>query len=154
VGRVPITILPKTFYAFERFLHAETPTREGKTSILLCTGSTANKDLDTVATGYLPKVLVNGFRVSVLDLHSASDAARLASLDGFIASGQLCLCGQLSDREVAAEYLKHEIVWVHSLREGFGRGVVEGRLAGGRVLCTDIPEFAAMSRSTTTRRIS
>jgi hypothetical protein len=31
---------------------------------------------------------------------------------------------------------------VHSLREGFGRCLVEGRLAGLRVICMDIPEFA------------
>ena len=54
------------------------------------------------------------------------------------------LCGQLSDGEVAVEYKKHEIVWVHSLREGFGRCVVEGRLAGSRVICTAIPEFAEL----------
>ena len=35
-------------------------------------------------------------------------------------------------------------MWVHSLREGFGRCVVEGRLAGSRVVCTDIPEFAGL----------
>jgi hypothetical protein len=143
-GRDPITILPNTFYAFERFLRARTPKRESNTSILLCTGSTANKDLETVGADYLPKVLARGYRVSVLGLHKASDASRLASLSGFMTSGQLRVCGQLSDGEVAAEYLTHEIVWVHSLREGFGRCVVEGRLAGSRVLCTDIPEFAEL----------
>src|SRR4029077_16896832 len=68
-GGCPITILPNTFYAFERLLRAETRTREAKSSILLCTGSTANKDLESVAAEYLPKVLASGFRVSVLGLH-------------------------------------------------------------------------------------
>jgi hypothetical protein len=110
----------------------------------LCTGSTANKDLETVAAAYLPQVLDRGFGVSILGLHKASDAPRLALLDNFLSSGQLRVCGQLSDRDVAAEYCRHEIVWVHSLREGFGRCVVEGRLAGSRVICTDIPEFAGL----------
>jgi glycosyltransferase involved in cell wall biosynthesis len=143
-GRSPITILPNTFYAFERLVRAVAPQREANTSILLCTGSTANKDLETVAAQYLPKVLASGFRVAVLGLHKTSDAPRLAALGDFIAAGDLRLCGQLSDREVAAEYCRHAIVWVHSLREGFGRCVVEGRLAGSRVLCSDIPEFAGL----------
>jgi hypothetical protein len=143
-GHGPITILPNTFYAFEQLLRADTMKRETKTSILLCTGSTANKDIATVAADYLPKVLARGFRVSVLGLHKVTDAPRLASLSHFLDGGQLRLCGQLSDGEVAAEYRKHEMVWVHSLREGFGRCVVEGRLAGSRVLCTNIPEFAEL----------
>jgi hypothetical protein len=137
----PITALPNTFYTFERLAGAERQKRDVKTSILFCTGFTANKDLDSVVADYLPKALAAGFRVSILGLHRAPDVAKLGSFTSFLKSGQLRLCGQLSDREVAAEYRKHEIVWVHSLREGFGRCVVEGRLAGGRVICTDIPEF-------------
>jgi len=143
-GGGPITILPNTFYAFERLIRAGAQKRDAKTSILLCTGSTANKDLETLAAAYLPKVLASGFCVSILGLHKTTDVPRLAALDGFANPGRLQLCGQLSDGEVAAEYQKHEIVWVHSLREGFGRCVVEGRLAGSRVLCTAIPEFVEL----------
>ncbi len=143
-GHGPIAILPNTFYAFERLIGAASSRRKAAQSILLCTGSTANKDLETVVADYLPKALAAGFRVSIVGLHKKSDAARLASLDAFIASGQLRMCGRLSDREVADEYRSHQIVWVHSLREGFGRCVVEGRLAGSRVVCTDIPEFAGL----------
>jgi hypothetical protein len=144
LGDGPITILPNTFYAFERLLRAQAAKREAKNSILLCTGSTANKDVETVAADYLPKVLDGGFRVAVLGLHKASDAPRLALLSTYLNSGQLRICGQLTDAEVAAEYQKHEIVWVHSQREGFGRCVVEGRLAGSRVICTNIPEFSEL----------
>lgn len=143
-GSGPVTILPNTFYAFERLVGAQSVAREPRTSILLCSGSTANKDIGSLAVDFLPKVLERGYRVAVLGLHKATDAPRLASLGGFLDSGQLRVCGQLSDAEVAAEYRKHEIVWVHSLREGFGRCVVEGRLAGSRVICTDIPEFAEL----------
>jgi hypothetical protein len=146
-GSGPILILPNTFYAFERLLAAATPQRAPRTSILLCTGSTANKDLETVVVDYLPKVLARGFAVSILGLHKSDDPARLASLAKFLDGGQLRLCGQLTDAEVAAEYKKHEIVWVHSRREGFGRCVVEGRLAGSRVICTNIPEFTELGDS-------
>lgn len=144
VGDGPVTILPNTFYAFERLLRTEPTVRNPATSILLCTGSTANKDLESVVSEYLPKVLADGYRVSILGLHKVSDNAKLAPLDGFISSGQVRLCGRLSDSEVAREYRSHAIVWVHSQREGFGRCVVEGRLAGSRVICTDIPEFAGL----------
>lgn len=138
-GSGPVTILPNTFYAFERLAAAETPNRSP--SILLCTGSTANKDLETVVSEYLPAVLAQGHCVSILGLHKAGDTAKLDSVAAFIASGQVRLCGRLSDAEVARAYRSHAIVWVHSLREGFGRCVVEGRLAGARVLATDIAEF-------------
>jgi hypothetical protein len=143
-GHGPITLLPNTFYAFERLLTAEPRRRDGGRSLLLCTGSTANKDLEAVVADYLPKALGAGLSVSIVGLHKATDAPRLASLQTFIASGQLRLCGRLSDREVAREYRSHALAWVHSLREGFGRCVVEGRLAGSRVVCTDIPEFAGL----------
>ena len=141
-GRGEITILPNTFYAFERLAAAERPAREA--AILLCTGSTANKDLETLVTEYLPPVLARGYAVSILGLHKQSDMPRLEALRDFMKSGQLRLCGQLSDRQVAREYRAHRIVWVHSLREGFGRCVVEGRLAGSRVVASDIPEFAGL----------
>jgi hypothetical protein len=138
-GSGPVTLLPNTFYAFERLAAAETPQRNP--SILLCTGSTANKDLETVVAEYLPTVLAQGHCVSILGLHKASDMAKLQPLAKFLASGQLRLCGLLSDVEAAREYRSHAVAWVHSLREGFGRCVVEGRLAGARVLATDIAEF-------------
>lgn len=141
-GQGPVTLLPNTFYAFERLAAAETPQRAQ--SILLCTGSTANKDLETVVAEYLPALLARGHRISILGLHKASDMAKLEPVAAFVASGQLQLCGLLSDADVARAYRSHAVVWVHSLREGFGRCVVEGRLAGARVLATDIAEFAEL----------
>lgn len=138
-GGGPVTLLPNTFYAFERLAAAEAPARGP--SVLLCTGSTANKDLETVVSEYLPGVLAQGHHISILGLHKASDMAKLEPVAAFLASGQVRLCGRLSDADVARAYRSHAIVWVHSLREGFGRCVVEGRLAGARVLATDIAEF-------------
>jgi hypothetical protein len=94
-----------------------------------------------VVSGYLPKALAKGFSVAIVGLHKTTDAARLESLDNYLQSGLLKLCGQLSDAQVAAEYQEHEITWVHSLREGFGRCLIEGRLARSRVICSNIPEF-------------
>lgn len=143
-GKCSIMILPVTFYTFERLIAGQSPGRNDRTSILLCTGSTANKDVEGLAADYLPKLLAAGYSVTVVGLHKATDMPPFAPLAQYVASGRLRICGRLTDREVAAEYQKHPIVWVHSLREGFGRCVVEGRLAGGRVVCSDIPEFAGM----------
>ena len=38
----------------------------------------------SVAAEYLPKALAVGYRVSILGLHKATDAPRLASLGGFL----------------------------------------------------------------------
>jgi hypothetical protein len=141
-GRGPVTLLPNTFHAFERLVREEAPAH--RNAVLLCTGSTANKELETLVADYLPKALTQNYSISVLGLHKPSDMAKLEPLRGFIASGRLRLCGQLSDRQVAHEYRAHAVVWVHSLREGFGRCVVEGRLAGNRVIASDIAEFAEL----------
>lgn len=143
-GSGPVTILPNTFYAFEHLLRAAAPLREPKNSLLLCTGSTANKDLDGIIADYLPMLLGRGFSVALFGLHKAADAERFGAFSAYLDSGRLRLCARLSDSEVVAEYRRHEIVWVHALREGFGRCVVEGRLAGSRVICTAIPEFAEL----------
>lgn len=143
-GDAPVRLLPNTFYIFEDLVRAHAPAPVNGKTILLCTGSTENKDLASVVSGYMPLALAQGFRVSVLGLHKKSDFSLLQPLDAFRASGQLRLCGQLSDSDVAREYLSHEIVWVHSRREGFGRCVVEGRLAGRPVVCTAIAEFLTL----------
>ena len=100
------------------------------------------------------ELLADGFRV--IDRRSAQ-GERCAPIGAARKCprppGQLRICGQLSDRDVAAEYQKHEIVWVHSLREGFGRCVVEGRLAGSRVICTNIPEFAELRADARSSRL-
>jgi hypothetical protein len=143
-GQCPVVMLPNTFYTFERYLRAIKRNPAPAKSLLLCTGSTANKDVETLVADHLPKALAAGFRVSVLGLHKASDAPRLSSLQRFIDCGQLHICGRLSDRAVARAYHSHGIVWVHALREGFGRCLVEGRLAGAHVICSDIPEFESL----------
>jgi len=143
-GACPIKVLPNTFYIFEDLIRAESATKLKNNSLLLCTGSTPNKDLDSIVSNFLPGVLQRGLRVSILGLHKKSDFTKFNSLSDFLRSGQIRICGQLSDQEVAREYRSHALVWVHSLREGFGRCVVEGRLAGRRVICSAIPEFITL----------
>lgn len=143
-GQAPIRLLPNTFYIFEELVRANASAAVTEKSLLLCTGSTKNKDLASVVSEYLPLALSQGWRVSILGLHKKNDAAILEPLCPFLSSGQIKLCGQLSDSDVAREYLSHQVVWVHSQREGFGRCVVEGRLAGRPVVCSAIPEFVTL----------
>jgi glycosyltransferase involved in cell wall biosynthesis len=144
-GNCPILVLPNTFYLFENLVGAAPADAPAPKTVLLCTGSTSNKDLATVVARHLPMAMAQGFRISILGLHKKTDLAALDPVSSFIAAGQLKLCGQLSDQEVANAYRSHEVVWVHSLREGFGRCVVEGRLAGRPVVCSAIPEFTTLT---------
>jgi glycosyltransferase involved in cell wall biosynthesis len=145
-GKAPIFILPNTFYGFE-ILAAQTTAAVRKKTILLCTGSTPNKDLATLVRDYLPLVLRKGWSISIMGLHKKNDAMTFAALSSALSSGQLTICGRLTDQDVVRAYKTHEIVWVHSLREGFGRCVVEGRLVGRPVICSAISEFATLQDS-------
>ncbi len=145
-GKAPIFILPNTFYGFE-ILAARTTAAVRKKTILLCTGSTPNKDLATLVRDYLPSALHDGWSISIMGLHKKGDAATFAALSGPLSSGQLTICGRLTDQDVVRAYKTHEVVWVHSLREGFGRCVVEGRLVGRPVICSAISEFATLQDS-------
>ena len=154
-GRCPVVMLPNTFYTFERYLRAlkrkPEPAEFFRKSLLLCTGSTANKDIESLVADYLPKVLAAGFRVSILGLHKASDAPRLSSLQSFIDARQLHICGRLSDREVAREYRSHGIVWVHALREDSAAAWWK---AGSPALTSSAPTFPSSKACVTTRCIS
>ena len=143
-GNGPVTLLPNTFYALSA---SPLPRRRGAAIDLAVHRLNREQGPGNGLAEYLPAVLAQGFRVSILGLHKASDMAKLEPVAAFMASGQLHLCGLLSDSEVACAYRSHAIVWVHSLREGFGRCVVEGRLTGARVLASDIAEFAELRDS-------
>ncbi|BFI67443.1 glycosyl transferase family 1 [Yersinia pseudotuberculosis] len=47
----------------------------------------------------------------------------------------------LSDYELTANLVNSKMVWAHSIKEGFGRPVVEGRLCGKPVIASNIPAF-------------
>ena len=141
-GGGPVTLLPNTFYAFERL-----PRRRRRGATLRSYCAPARRRTRTSKQSWPNTCRVFWQRAIALpssELHKAADMAKLQPVAAFMTSGQLQVCGRLSDQEVARAYRAHAVVWVHSLREGFGRCVVEGRLAGAPVLATDIAEFAEL----------
>jgi glycosyltransferase involved in cell wall biosynthesis len=143
--RSKLHVIPNTFFRFEEHLRAAVGTAQSDGHVLLSTGHTPNKDLETVASTLLPLVLAAGYTVHVLGLHADAGRRALAAAQVPQSTGRLVLHGKLPDADVARLYRSAAAVWVHSRSEGFGRPVVEGRLAGRPVVCSDIAAFRALA---------
>jgi glycosyltransferase involved in cell wall biosynthesis len=150
--RNPIDILPNGFAEFrERLASAKAagaPTGrqpgEPASRLLLCSSRAQTKDLPGVWRKLLPQVWPHLPRIELLGMggEQAGDA-RWLGVDRL--DERVQVLPRLSDSEVVEAYLRNDIVWVHSRQEGFGRCIVEGRLAGKLVICNDIPEFRALA---------
>jgi glycosyltransferase involved in cell wall biosynthesis len=144
-GYAPIGILPNSFDAFlELLAEVRQDVRKenvfGPFDVMLCTGFDPQKDHLTALLGLLPRLLDRGWKVAVFGLQTTQESiSEICPHPAF--AGQVKILPRLSDSEVARFYLASRIIWVHSLREGFGRCVVEGRLAGKPVVGSRIPEF-------------
>jgi glycosyltransferase involved in cell wall biosynthesis len=145
----PIHLIPNSFELFRDLVANQPDARpqrhtSGRGKVLLCTGRAPTKDLPAVWHQLLPAVLRAGWEVEVMGLAGlrADDASWAGSL--VVPAGATVL-PRLTDEEVVAAYRRSDVVWVHSRQEGFGRCVVEGRLAGRPVVCSDIPEFRQLA---------
>lgn len=139
--RSEILVLPNVFFRFERTLRDLGSIAVVPRSVILCTGHAANKDLASVASTFLPLLLDRGLTVHVVGLHTDKAQEVLAALAAARDAGRLVVHGRVSDEILARLYAESAFVWVHSRAEGFGRPIVEGRLAGRPVVCSDIPPF-------------
>ncbi|WP_374674998.1 glycosyltransferase [Ideonella sp.] len=155
--RCPLYLWANPFYAFETALqrtaappsavpHAPAAPAQ-PVRVLLCSGMGANKDyrgalrLLRQLPGDLPVVLrVLGF----------GDDAALAerALAGLPAErrAQARVLPRLTLDGIVDEFRAADVVWVHSRAEGFGRPVVEARMAGRPVVATDIGAFRPLRR--------
>lgn len=141
-----IRLWTNPFYSFEAALaqHQGRASERQRAAprILLCSGLGPNKD----------------FR-GALRLFAASEPLRDAELhvigfgdDAHVAERwvrklpepvrrRINVLPRLTLQQVVSEYDASDFVWVHSLKEGFGRSVVEARLAGRPVVANDIGAF-------------
>lgn len=124
-------ILPNSFFEIEEFMNVEKGKQSCEDYVLLCSGTSKNKDLS-----------------GALDLLSHIEpSAQVVVLGapqydvGSSAHSSVVFLEKLDISEVAKYYLNCKFVWVHSMSEGFGRSIVEARIAGKRVLASAIPEF-------------
>lgn len=129
-------IIPNTFFDFQQNLAKQEHAQITGDYILLCSGMSENKDL--VGAIRLARMLP-GQRFLVLGASSERNR-ELAGLS-------IKFLPQVSAEMVANVYKFAKYVWVHSNNEGFGRSIVEARLAGKVVIASNIEAFRAQSDS-------
>jgi len=138
------------FFAFEAALatHAGVPLppKHHPLRVLLCSGLGRNKDYGGALRLFARSRALDGAELRVLGFGRDADLARrrLERLPDAVA-GRAVVLPRLSLDDVVTEYLSADIVWVHSRREGFGRSVLEARLAGRRVVASNIGAFRQLT---------
>jgi len=144
--RCSLALWANPFYSFEAALagRASAAPREagGRLRVLLCSGMGRYKDYSGALRLFLHSPALRDAELRVLGFGDDAPLAlrRVQRLPPDV-RGRITVLGRLSLKELIAEYASSDIVWVHSQKEGFGRCIVEGRLAGRPVVATDIGAF-------------
>jgi len=130
---------PNTFYNLISLRSDSPPARED--FALLCSGWGKHKDLPGALNLYLQSGLYRLRPLRILGL-----AGRMEQVNAFCSehpeiADRITVYPRLSDSSVVRAFETAAWIWIHSLREGFGRPVAEARLCGGRVVATSIPQF-------------
>jgi hypothetical protein len=128
-------VIPNCFFEIENLLKQKKDSKFNFEYVLLCSGLSENKDLKGALN--LLKLISNEVRVIILGAPNFKIEENL--------NHSLVILDQLLIEEVASYYRNAKFVWVHSQSEGFGRSIVEARLAGKAVLASAIPEFLEQS---------
>jgi len=132
-------LFPNTFYRLVSLRSETPPIREN--FVLLCSGWGEHKDLRGALKLYLESGIFRARPLRIMGL-----AGHTRDVDSFRSdhpdiADQIMIYPQLPDSAVVAAYETAAWIWIHSLREGFGRSLAEARLCGGRVVATDIAPF-------------
>ena len=118
--------------------------RNNNLKVLLCSGRGRQKNLPWVWRYLMPLAIEKFKSIEVLGLAGyRSQDREWLGID--CVEQKVRILPGLSDVQVAETYYFSDIVWLHSLEEGFGRCLVEGRFAGKRIVCNDIPEFRVLA---------
>lgn len=144
--RCAVALWANPFYSFEAALAVRSESlpakREPGLRVLLCSGLGANKDYAGALKAFAQSRAFAGAELRIVgfgdDAHLAE--RRLRHLPAVVA-GRIRVLPRLSLAELVAEYDGSDLVWVHSRKDGFGRCIVEGRLAGRPVVASDIGAF-------------
>lgn len=158
--RCPLYLWANPFYAFETALQRaaagpadalQTPGAQDRATqpvrVLLCSGMGSNKDYRGALRllRQLPGELPVALRVLGFGDEAALAERALASLPAERRTHTSVL-PRLTLDGIVREFLAADVVWVHSRAEGFGRPVVEARMAGRPVVATDIGAFRPLRR--------
>jgi glycosyltransferase involved in cell wall biosynthesis len=132
-------LFPNSFYTFIDALPPVPCARQNH--ILLCSGWGANKDLAGALALYRDSELWRSRPLKILGIAGHAqfvDAFRAESPE---VAANITVLPRLEDQQVPEEYYAAAWVWVHSLKEGYGRSIAEARLCGCRVVASDIAPF-------------
>jgi glycosyltransferase involved in cell wall biosynthesis len=152
--RCPLYLWANPFYAFEAALQRAAPvllTGSDATAqpvrLLLCSGMGSNKDYRGALR--LLRQLPADLPVDLRVLGFGDDAVlaeRALALLPPEQRARVTVLPRLSLAGIVNEFRVAQVVWVHSRAEGFGRPVVEARMAGRPVVATDIGAFRPLRR--------
>jgi glycosyltransferase involved in cell wall biosynthesis len=148
-SRGPMYLWSNSFHAFEDVAQAiagEGRCERKTQSVLLCTGAGKNKDLAGAIRMFEASAMQHRAELRIVGL---GDDAPLHQrrVDHWlgVSAGRVTVLGKLSLADIAREYRDADVVWVHSLKEGFGRPIVEARIMGRPVLANNIGAFRRLT---------
>lgn len=145
----PLYCWPNPFYRFETVARqlANQPIAACKRQILLATGTGSNKDFAGALDLFCASADHHDAELRVFGFGGDANLAlrRVRRLPKPIAD-RVTVLGLLSMDALAKEYRNCNVVWVHSLKEGYGRPVVEARLSGRPALVSNIGAFRTLAR--------
>lgn len=130
---------PNTFYGILRLRSSQPPPRGN--AVLLCTGWGAHKDITGALRLYVDSGLVRCRPLEILGLAGHAEAVEAFCAAHPEVARQIAVFPRLDDQEVVYAYETAAWVWIHTLREGYGRSLAEARLCGSRVVASDIAPF-------------
>lgn len=145
-------VIPNSIYLPRSARNTALPMNLRGIPFLLCVAQhRANKNLPfLLKTFYLAlrRGIVSHDTKLVLLGRDGPETARLHQLvSRYGINESVVFLSGISDEVLSTLYVKSELVLAASLLEGFGLPVAEALNSGGRVVCSDIPAFRAISES-------
>lgn len=143
--RCTLALWSNPFYGFERIVaQNQAPERRkgSRLRVLLCSGMGANKDFAGALQLFKNSAALADAELRIVGFGDVAHLAqhRVDKLSRAMRE-RIVVLPRLELRELVAEYMASDFVWVHSRKEGFGRCVLEAKLAGRPVLATNIIAF-------------
>lgn len=130
---------PNTFYRISNLRSTDPPPRGD--AILLCSGWGFNKDIFGALNLYHESGLYKRRALQILGLAGHAEAAESFCKSHPAVAENIVIFPRLEERDVVFAYESAAWVWIHTLREGYGRSLAEARLCGSRVVASDIAPF-------------
>lgn len=143
--RSPVTKWRNPFYSFMAALARSSgfPRQESSPlRVMLCSGMGPNKDYAGALNLFAASRALAQAELHIVGFgHDAPLARRRVERLPLSVAQRITVHLGLDVDALVAEYLAADIVWVHSKEEGFGRCIVEARLAARPAVVADISAF-------------